>query len=219
MSKWDSGKRGPLNSTARQRQLYRRIGPQWNRMCCTPYDYTDIEHFSIPTSSSISLTAGESENNRATHNTMALYQQWPYGNIKSSHGYLTFSQREFWLSQNPHREAQIKLKSKFQTLQTPLWKLHHVTNQNTLLDYNTVHFTAHNWNWNRTHTLTLCGLKQIYRCANPTHSCYSYTAGYGVVDIHLHKNVTTRQGYDGYHMNTARTVISQDNIKQVVTCS
>lgn len=40
------------------------------RRLSTQTEYTDIKHFSIPTSSSISLTAGESENNGAKHNTM-----------------------------------------------------------------------------------------------------------------------------------------------------
>lgn len=121
-SKWDTRKRWPLNSTGQQRHC---IGPHGNRMCSTLSEYTDSEHFSIPTSSSISLTAGESENNGATHNTMAGYQQWPHGTINSSRGYFIFSQREFWLSQHPHGDSQTKLKSKSQTQPSSLCKVRH----------------------------------------------------------------------------------------------
>lgn len=58
--------------------------------CATSRLSTDIEPFHIPTSSSISLAAGESENNRAEHNTMTGYWQWPYSAIISSCGYFIF---------------------------------------------------------------------------------------------------------------------------------
>lgn len=44
---------------------------------CTSSECTDAERFSVHTSSSISLTAGGSENNRAAHNTIAEYYQSP----------------------------------------------------------------------------------------------------------------------------------------------
>lgn len=86
--KWD--KDGHKTARHGRHNCIAGSGPRRDRMCSTSSEYIDMEHFSIHTASSISLTAGESENNRDTHNTMAGYWHWPPGTVKSSCGCFIF---------------------------------------------------------------------------------------------------------------------------------
>lgn len=88
--------RWPQKSSAWPTHLYCWMGPRSLSM------QTSSQPVSIATSSSISLTAGESENNAAKQNTMTGYWRWPYDAIISSCGHF---QRELRSQHQPNIET------------------------------------------------------------------------------------------------------------------
>lgn len=115
------------------RLLYWWMGPVWNRMCCMLSERTVILLFLIPISSSISLTAGESENSGAKHNTMTGYWQWPYGAIISSFGYLISPRESLDCHSTMARKRDAQIKLSIQSSATPLCKYIATSRHNALL--------------------------------------------------------------------------------------